>query len=271
MKKIFKTLATLLVASTLASCGVNGSGTGNAGGNGDCSQCTGNADINLDAINDYFLTNTHWADMTGPYGNGNKVTFIPFTHINGPKAEWNFFAMVNFEYDNMTYFKYQVTYLSCTCRDASVNYWQTAYVELTVPASGDINDVKLKNLSFENDGTGHYIAGFWGDSGTNGHDIEGSGIYYEDIRDGFIPYLVGKTYGELSSFDGYTDPETGMTYDDTVWGIDSNDFTTDMNGVLFQNDHQVTLDDFDGASVSTNNILRMLLAIMEYHGSNNIQ
>ena len=43
-----------------------------------------------------------------------------------------------------------------------------------------------------------------------------------------------------------------------------------MNGVLFQGDHQVTLDDFNGASVSTNNILRMLIPLMEYHAANNI-
>lgn len=283
MKKLFKLLSALLVTATISSCGVNGTGvnssnstnenSGTSENEGSCGTCTG-AEIDLDAINEYFYTNEHWANMTGPNGNGNKVTFIPFTHINGPKAEWNFFAIVNFEYGFMNYYKYQVTYLSCTCRAQEVNYWQTAYVELSIPASGDINDVNLISLSFENDdgkkGEGHYIAGFWGDSGTNGHDIEGSGVYYEDIRDGFIPYLVGKKYSELSSFDGYTDPETGLSYDDTVWGIDSTDFESDMKDVLFHNDHQVTLDDFNGASVSTNNILRMVLALMEYHGSNNI-
>ena len=267
MKKLLKLLTAVLVATTISSCGVNGSGNGE-GGSGNCTgSCTG-GDLNLEAVNKYFSENSQWTDFNSY---GNKVTFIPFTHINGPKAEWNFFAMVNFEYDNMSYFKYQVTYLSCTCRDASVNYWQTAYVELSVPASGELSDVTLRNLSFDKDGeNGNYFAGFWGDSGTNGHDIEGSGVYYEDIKSGFIPYLVGKSYGELSSFDGYTDPNTGMTYDDTVWGINSSDFATDMNGVLFQGDHQVTLDDFNGASVSTNNILRMVLSLMEYHGANNI-
>ena len=268
MKKLLKLLTAVLVASSLTACGVNGSGNGQGGAGGDCSQCTGTGNLDLDAVNKYFYENSHWADFNSY---GNKVTFIPFTHINGPKAEWNFFAMVNFEYDNMSYFKYQVTYLSCTCRDASVNYWQTAYVELTVPASGELADVSLRTLSFDTDGAnGHYNAGFWGDSGTNGHDIEGSGVYYEDIKTGFIPYLVGKKYSELSSFDGYTDPNTGNTYDDTVWGIDDADFAADMNGVLFQGDHQVTMDDFNGASVSTNNILRMLIPLMEYHAANNI-
>ena len=43
-----------------------------------------------------------------------------------------------------------------------------------------------------------------------------------------------------------------------------------MNGVMFHGEHQVTLDDFIGASVSTNNILRMLIPLMEYHAANNI-
>lgn len=272
-----KFLLALIMVLGLTSCGVNGSKVESSSGDvnsGDPSQseCTDGAcggNLDLDAINNYLLTDPTWGNMNS---NGNKMTLIPFTHINGPKAEWNFFAFVNFEYNARFYYKYQVTYLSCTCRSAEVNYWQTAYVELSVPSSGDINDVKLRKLSFENDGTGHYIAGFWGDSGVNGHDINGSGITYEDIKTGFIPYLEGKTYAELSSYDGYEVTVNGTTtvYNDTVFAIPEDDFNTKMEGVMFHDDHQVTLDDFNGASVSTNNILRMLIPLMEYHAANNI-
>ena len=261
MKKFMKKiLIGLLAVSSLTSCGVNGSG---------CEGAACGGSLNLDAINEYLLTDPTWTNMNS---NGNKMTLIPFTHINGPKAEWNFFAFVNFEYNARFYYKYQVTYLSCTCRSAEVNYWQTAYVELTVPSSGNIDDVKLKTLSFENDSTGHYIAGFWGDSGVNGHDINGSGITYEDIKTGFIPFLVGKSYKQLSSYDNaeFDINGTKVSYDDTVFGIDKAEFAKDMEGVMFHDDHQVTLDDFNGASVSTNNILRMLIPLMEYHAANNI-
>lgn len=253
----------LIVALGLTGCGVNGSGTAGT-------PCGGN--IDLDAINEYLENDPHWANMNN---NGNKMTLIPFTHINGPKAEWNFFAFVNFEYNATTYYKYQVTYLSCTCRSAEVNYWQTAYVELSCPISGERDDVKLLTLSFEKDGrngSGHYNAGFWGDSGTNGETIPGSkDVTYEDIRDGFIPFLVGKTYKELSSYDGFkvTTNGTTVTYDDTVFGIDPNEFAEDMAGVELDG-KQVTLDYFNGASVSTNNIIRMLIPLMEYHADNNI-
>lgn len=266
MKKFKKLLLALTMMLGLTSCGVNGS----------CSDggCAGGS-LNLEAINEYLLNDPTWTNMNS---NGNKMTLIPFTHINGPKAEWNFFAFVNFEYNAEFYYKYQVTYLSCTCRSADVNYWQTAYVELSVPASGSIDDVKLRKLSFDNDGTGHYIAGFWGDSGVNGYDINGSGITYEDIKTGFIPFLEGKSYKQLSSYDGFqvTTNGTTVTYDDTVFGINKDEFAAEMAtkndgaGVLFHEDHPVTLDDFNGASVSTNNILRMLIPLMEYHAANNI-
>ena len=257
MKKFMKKiLIGVLAVSSLTSCGVNGSGC--EGG-----ACGGSLD--LDAINEYIKDDPYWSDLNTM---GNKMALIPFTHINGPRAEWNFFAFVNFQYNARRYYKYQVTYLSCTCRSAEVNYWQTAYVELTVPKSGDINEVKLQKLSFDEDDTGHYNAGFWGDSGVNGHDINGSGITYEDIKTGFIPFLEGKTYAQLSSYDNFE--AGGNVYDDTVWGIDSAEFAKDMEGVMFHGEHQVTLDDFNGASVSTNNILRMLIPLMEYHAANNI-
>jgi hypothetical protein len=231
--KLRKLLLALAIILGLTSCGVNGSGNGtgngseigpgsetessseNIGSEG-CNDgvCGGDVELNLDAINDYFKNDPNWKDLNTM---GNKMALIPFTHINGPRAEWNFFAFVNFQFNARRYYKYQVTYLSCTCRPASVNYWQTAYVELTSPKSGDVNDVKLQMLSFDKDDTGHYNAGFWGDSGVNGHDINGSGITYEDIKTGFIPFLVGKTYKELSSYDNFE--ADGTTYDDTVWGI----------------------------------------------------
>ena len=281
--KIKKVLLALVMVLGLTSCGINGtkpSQNPSDVGSSNTSECTdgvcgGNLELNLDVINQYIKDDPHWADLNAM---GNKMALIPFTHINGPKAEWNFFAFVNFQYNARRYYKYQVTFLSCTCRSASVNYWQTAYVELTTPKSGDINDVELQMLSFDEDDTGHYNAGFWGDSGVNGHDINGSGITYEDIKTGFSPFLVGKTYAQISSYDGYQETVNGTTttWDDTVFGIDPDEFAADMAkknggaGVLFQGDHPVKLDDFNGASVSTNNIIRMLVPLMEYHAANNI-
>ena len=140
------------------------------------------------------------------------------------------------------------------------------FISDTLSFDKDVQDEDLP------EGGHNYIAGFWGDSGVNGYDINGSGITYEDIKTGFIPFLVGKTYAQLSSYDGYEVTINGTTkvYDDTVFAIDPNEFAEDMEGVLFHGEDQVTLDEFNGASVSTNNILRMLIPLMEYHAANNI-
>ena len=273
MKKVLLALSMIL---GLTSCGINGtkpSQNPSDVGSSNTSECTddvcgGDVELNLDVINDYLENDPYWSDLNV---NGNKVTLIPFKHINGPKVEWDFFALVNFEYDMTSYYKYQVTYLSCTCRSNDVNYWQTAYVELSCPKSGNVDDVKLRKLSFDQDGTGDYLAGFWGDSGV-GHAIPGSlnNVTYEDIKTAFIPYLVGKTYKDISSYDGYKVGDN--VYDDTVFGIDKDDFAQTMakKEILYHGEKPVTLDDFNGASVSTNNILRMLIPLMEYHAANNI-
>lgn len=267
MKKITKILGSLAMILGLTSCGVNGS----CNGDGPCEGGAGS--MSLDAINKYFETDPYWSNMNA---NGNKVTLIPFTHINGPKIEWEFFGIVNYEFNYDYGYKYQVTYLSCTCRTKDINYWQTAFIDLSTPVSGNADDIVLKNISFDIDDTGHYLAGFWGDSGTNGHYIDGSkGITYENIRDGFLPYLEGKTYGELKNL---------STYDD----INKEDF----NAFALENElkiarlsttekgedglplplepEQVDYDMYIGSSVSTNNIIRIVNSLMAYHAANNI-
>lgn len=277
MKKYFKFLFAVLAVATLSSCGVNGSGSGTGNGNGDgCEVCTGNEDLTLEQINNWFspdVKNPDNAETEKWYNlrlNGNKVTLIPFTHINGPGYLWDFFAIVNYEFTQGLSYKYQVTYLSCTCRSPNVNYWQTMYVELSKNKNAD--NVVLEYLSFENDLDGHYIAGFWGDSGVNGYDIAGSGVTYEAIRDGFIPYLVGKTRAELKQFDKYSD----INEDDfNAWATENNvevsllgsDDDGDGKPDSALEPKVVEYDDFNGASVSTNNLIRVINALMDYHAT----
>ena len=184
----------------------------------------------------------------------NTVAIITFNHINGPRSEWKFYALVNFQFKERTYVKYQVTYLSCTCRAANVNYWQTAYIELSLPSSGKADDVVWKKLSFDKDGTEHYIAGFWGDSSPIYDESDGStviatyektekpgGGYYPSIKEDFIPLLIDKTKKQIDSYNVMDDMATAGVMDDAMF------------------------DSFTGASVSTNNILRILHAMFEYH------
>ena len=55
----------------------------------------------------------------GPGTKANPVAVIEIDHIDGPQEEDLFYAFVSFKYEARNYIKYQVTYLSCTCRSAS--------------------------------------------------------------------------------------------------------------------------------------------------------
>lgn len=180
----------------------------------------------------------------GEGSKANPVAVIPFNHIDGPQEEDLFYAFVPFQYEARNYVKYQVVYISCTCRSADVNYWTTAYVDLTLPDSGKLDDAQIRTLSFEKDGTGHYNAAVWGDSSPIP-----SGQTYELINEQYVPYWVGKTWAQIKDMS-------------TTEDIDLKDYQAGEGRGEF------TIDAWTGATVSTNNILRMLQAIMRHHGTN---
>lgn len=194
----------------------------------------------LPDINDY-LNNSA---KLGPNTKANPVAIIPFSHIDGPQEEDMFYAFVNFKYQARGYIKYQVSYISCTCRSADVNYWSTVYVDLTLPESGLLDDAAIRTLSYEKDGTGKYQAGFWGDS----NPIPTGGQTYEMIRDQYLPYYDGKTYGQIKTLS-------------TIADIKLEDYQAG------EGRGEMTLDTWTGATVSTNNVLRILHALFEYHGT----
>jgi rhodanese-related sulfurtransferase len=180
----------------------------------------------------------------GEGSKANPVAVIPFNHIDGPQEEDLFYAFVPFQYEARNYVKYQVVYISCTCRSADVNYWTTAYVDLTLPDSGKLDDAQIRTLSFEKDGTGHYNAAVWGDSSPIP-----PGQTYELINEQYVPYWVGKTWAQIKDMS-------------TTEDIDLKDYQAGEGRGEF------TIDAWTGATVSTNNILRMLQAIMRHHGTN---
>lgn len=237
MKRISKVLLALLMVVGMTACSSNSneSDTPTSGTNNEACSTTG--EINLDAINEYLNTS---ADM-GEGSTANAVAVIPINHVNGPRDETNFYAFVNFKYAARNYIKYQITYLSCTCRAANVNYWMTAYVELTLPESKKIEDSEVRYLSFDYDYDGHYLGGFWGDSNPTP-----SGATYEMFKAEYIPYFIGKNYSYISTLNFVED-------------IAATDYSAG------EGRENLTLDTFSGSSVSTNNIIRMLNALYKYH------
>ncbi len=180
--------------------------------------------------------------VTGETNNGGVVAdnAMPFTHLNGHGDETTKNAYILFEYKLRDYVKYQVTYLSCTCRNADVNYWQVAYVEI------DLNTNELLTISFGHDGEdGHYTAGMWGDS-----DPTPTGKTLDDFETEFIPWLIGKTLEDLEGIQVFKNSD--------YHGI-SNTVTID---------DQDLIDDYTGSSVSTNNMIRVMKELLAYHEAN---
>lgn len=192
--------------------------------------------MTLEDINEYLNT-------TADLGEGtiaNKVAIVPIDHIDGPRNESRFYAFVNYKYKARDYIKYQITYLSCTCRAASVNYWQTAYVELTLPDSKNGDDVQVRYMSFDKDPNGEYNGGFWGDSNPTP-----AGVTYNIFKNEYIPFFIDKEYKYI---------KTLSVMDDIM-----------LSDYQANGREEFELDTFTGSSVSTNNIIRMLNAITKYH------
>lgn len=188
------------------------------------------AELSLSDVNNFLNTSA----KLGEGSKANAVAVIPYNHIDGPKEEDLFYAFVPFKYVSRNYVKYQIVFISCTCRPADLNVWSTAYVELTLPSSGKIADSEVKFFSFDSDSTGHYLGGFWGDSDPPPMSPKST---YERFKAEMIPYYVGKTYAQIKNFSTISDIK------------------------------EFDVDAWSGATVSSNNILRAVQAIYAYHAT----
>ena len=177
-------------------------------------------------------------------------SILYYDHINGHGVETvDHLAYLLFEEEMLGYVKYQISYLSCTCRNSDVNYWQVMYIEIST------NDNSIQRISFESDkeeGAHTYTAGLWGDSsptpGPSGDYSDGK--YYEDFRDDFFPWLVGQTPESLDGISVFTNAD--------YHGIQNTKTIED----------QALIDSFAGSSVSTNNMIRVIHTLFEYHIEN---
>lgn len=197
-------------------------------------------DLTLEQVNEFLNTS---ADL-GPGTVVNPVAIIPMKHIDGPKNNTDVYAFVNFQYEARDFIKYQVSYISCTCRPAEFNFWNTAYMEFTLPSSKNPDEAVLKTLSFDKDSSDKYNGGLWADS-----DPIPSGVTYETIKTEYLPYFEGKDIATLKSLDQIED-------------IDLTDYQTGEGREAY------ALDTYTGATVSTNNIIRIINAVADYHSQN---
>ena len=153
-------------------------------------------------------------------------TEFEFTHYSSGGTPERYKAVILFEQSVSTFTSYQVAFVSCTCRDAIVNYYSVCYVELlnTKPTA---DEAAIRAISFGNN------MGLWGDSNPNYYISDYTQEYMDE---NFVQRLVRATKGEFDAWTGY-----GTQLD------------------------CVDADAVTGASVSTGNITSMLKSLFEYH------
>ena len=197
------------------------------------------AELSLSEVNNFLNTSA----KLGEGSKANAVAVIPVNHIDGPKEEDLFYSFVPFKYVARNYIKYQVTFIACTCRPADLNVWSTAYLELTLPDSGKIKDAAVRFFSFDTDSTKHYLAGFWGDSNPSPFAPTAT---YEKFKAEMMTYYIGKTYNQLKDLSEVHDIK---------------DYSEGEGRA------ELKLDAWTGATVSANNVLRVLQAMYAYHAT----
>lgn len=147
-----------------------------------------------------------------------------FTHVDGRREEQDMTAFVLFEYEQMATVKYQVAYIACTCRGPEVNYWSVAFVEINK------SDNSIATISYDDDSSGHYTAGMYGDSVRSWDETPVQELFAGFIQDN----IIGATEAEIDAYEA-------------------------MHGEV---------DAYTGATVTPNNAMRMLQGLFEYHKAN---
>lgn len=182
---------------------------------------------------------------------------FPYMHVDGHKNEQEMLATVLFEYELLDRVKYQVAYLACTCRGPEVNYWSVAFVEMSK------EDGRMLNISWGPDSTGHYTAGMYGDSTVTNEGAPAWNLLQNWVNVELLnkpqEYVQGlqAIHGDFSSrTDEWLASQNGVV---------ANASTDAESGASFVADTDRAVDDYTGATVTPNNVTRMLKGLMTYH------
>lgn len=156
----------------------------------------------------------------------NPYDMFHYTHYASGGTPEEETAVILFEQTNSTFTSYQVAFISCTCRDPSVNYYSVMYIEL-LNTKDDPQDAAIRAITFSKG------QGMWGDSNPTYGTIDYTPEYFDE---NFIQPMVGKTKADFDAWGGYKTQ---------IKGID--------------------VDAVTSASVSTSNITSCIKSLFEYH------
>jgi len=164
------------------------------------------------------------------YPNFTDDRVISYQHLKGGETQ-EYAGVILYEYEMDNYTKYQVSYLSCTCRDASQNYQHLMYIEIN-NNNNSAEEATIRNIEYQ----------YWGDSSVNPQN----GLSYEDVKKEFLPYLQYKSKAEIDAMTSLKDiKDAGQ--------VERNNTSLDF------------IDAYTGASVTVDNTLAILHALFEYH------
>lgn len=170
------------------------------------------------------------SSKTKEYPNFKEDRIISYEHVkHGDREDYG--AVILFEYEMDNYTKYQISFLSCSCRAASVNYQHLMYVELN-NNNASPEEATIRDLDF------HY----WGDSMVNPEN----GLTYKMFQEEFMPYLIYKSKQDLKGITTLRDLKD-------VEAVERNGQVVDF------------VDAYSGATVSVDNTLSILHALFDYH------
>lgn len=186
--------------------------------------------ISLLLIGIILLTGCASSLSSEEYDNFSSDRVISYQHRKNETTN-EYAAVILFEYKMDNYTKYQVSYLSCTCRAASENFQHLLYVELNNNANSP-EEATIRNIEFQ----------FWGDSPVNPEN----GLTYDMIEKEFLPYLQYKSKAEIDALTTLKDIKDADP-------VERNGNTYDF------------VDAYTGATVSVDNTIAVLQALFDYH------
>lgn len=107
---------------------------------------------------------------------------MPYTHVDGFGNPSDQVSWISWEFEALEFVKYQIDYISCTCRPDSINKQSMLYVEITKGGTGG----KIRKVWFD----------YWGDS-----PYMPDGTTREEIETNFMPKLVNTKAADVEALD----------------------------------------------------------------------
>ncbi|HOX18144.1 MAG TPA: hypothetical protein PKW82_06775 [Spirochaetales bacterium] len=107
---------------------------------------------------------------------------LPVTHIDGFGTPTDELAWIAWEFEAQTYVRYQIVYISCTCRQESVNKQSMLFLEIAKGSTGG----RIHRIFFD----------FWGDS-----QVMPEGYTRAQIEEGYVPKFVNVKSADIDPID----------------------------------------------------------------------